>query len=98
MDAHAHATLDGVEPLAAMTSHAKLPTAATMAPPTIKTRMMAVLVLATKVGVEMVAVLTSLARPRKIAVPTVKLPIRIALMVATASVNSDGKVTAVMHR
>lgn len=57
---------------------------------------MVALVIVLKVGVETLAELTSLARVKAIAVPMVKLQMPTEMMVASASANLDGKVTAAM--
>lgn len=98
MAAHAHAMLDGVELLAPRTFSALLPTAATMAPPLIKTSLMAALATALKAGAQTLAQPTSPATLRTIAAPMVKLRTRTEMMVVIASAPSDGKVTVAMRR
>lgn len=98
MAAHARATLDGVEPLVAMTSPARQEIAATMAPQLMQTDWMVALALARKVGVVRAATPTSLATMTMTAVAMAQRKIRIPLMAASASASSDGKVTAVMLR
>merc|ERR1719498_1292230 len=90
MVASAPAKLDGVDPTVLSPWLAQLQTAATMAPPRIRTKLMVALVTATVDGAATAAAQTSLARPPVIAAAMAPRLTRTTKMVAPAPVKKDG--------
>lgn len=82
--------LDGVDLTASRISLAKLQTAATMAPPLIKTEVMAAPVHALQVGEAATAPQTSLAKLKRIAAAMAPLPTRTMPMVALVNATKVG--------